>query len=156
MATQKGYATLIEDAIAAVLKALTDADGDALFKTAEVYKNQFQERSLVESLDALAPCAFVKHTPGAPQREGGHDLSRVLDFEIVYGCTSVTAGDARRGTDDKIGGSKLYDTIVAALEGWHPGAEFDCDEFHLTDETEVLDAPKKYIGGLIFSARRNS
>jgi len=151
MTIEKGETALIEDSMAAVLSALTYNDS-AVFRTADPWTHQLD--SLSESFDRYSPFAFVGFSPNAPRREGGYDLSQSFRFEVIFGLTSTENGVARRGDANHIGASKVRDLIIAALDDWHPGASFNCDDFHLVDELEYLDAPKKYAAGLIFAAQR--
>lgn len=147
----QGYNSRLEDSFAAQLAALTYG-GEPVFKTAQAWKHQL--KSFTESILGISPFAFVGYSPKPPEREGDYDLCQKLRFEILYGEESKEDGVARRGDATHLGGLLIRDLIIAALEDFHPGSTFDCDDFYLVDEVEYYDAPKKYIGGLIFEAKK--
>jgi len=150
MAKVKGMTAKIEDWLAGLLAALTDADGDAVFKTAEAWSHQLE--SGVESFSQFDPFAFVSHWPGDAAREGDYDLNDRLRYSVLIGVESKSAGIARRGDDNHLGASRIRDLVIAAIEGQHPGSGFTCDDFYYSGETELVDSPKRYATELHFEA----
>ena len=151
MVKEKGMTAKLEDAIAAVLAALT-YDGEDLLKTAEAWEHQIELANMHETIPRYAPFAFVGYAPVNPQREGDYELNEQLRIEILYGVSSSAPGVARRGDDNHVGASLIRDLIIAAVEDLHPGATFDCDEFEYSGEVEYIDSPRAYLGGLRFVA----
>jgi len=147
MAIEKGMTAKLEDAIAAVLAAL-QYEGENLFETAEAWQHQLESGH--ESFARFQPFAFVTYNPFSPGREGDFDLNDKLRFTIGIGVTSKTKGIAKRGDTNNVGGSKIRDLVIDAIDKWHPGGSFDCDEFEYINEDEILDAPKKYTTELHF------
>lgn len=150
MAKAKGMTARLEDWIVGILVALTDADGDLVFKTAEPWEHQLESGS--ESFARFEPFAFVSHWPADPAREGGYDLRQVLRFSVLIGIESKTKGAARRGDDNNLGASMIRDLVIAALDGQHPGGSFNCDELFYGGETELVDSAKRYATELHFQS----
>ena len=150
MAKAKGMTARLEDWIAGILVALTDADDDLVFKTSEPWKHQLE--SGMESFTRFEPFAFTSYWPADAAREGGYDLREILRFSVLLGVESKSKGTARRGDDNNLGASMIRDLTIAALDGQHPGAGFDCDELFFTGETELVDSAKRYATELHFQA----
>ena len=96
------------------------------------------------SIEGLAPLALVKATLGAPTREGGYDCNRTIALQVVFGNHHNTPGVARRGSASVVGVSKMAELVFDALEGQHPGAGFDCDDFYFVGAVETFDNTKDY------------
>jgi len=152
MAKVKGMTTRIKDWMVTVLDELNDADGDAVFKKAEVYVNQLE--SGTESFAGLEPFAFVEYFTAQPAREGDFDLNDRLRFAVLIGFESKHPGVARDGDDNHLGASRARDLVIDAFDGAHPGDGFDCDDMEYDGERELVDIPKRYATFLFFKCNR--
>jgi len=139
----------LEQAVADRLASL------GVFRTADVWRHQVAASSGGrEAFARYAPFAFVSAVPATPDREGDGDLRRVIEIAVLVGVDARSAGDARCGDATRQGTAALSESVIAALDRWHPGSGFDCDDLHLTDESEVLDAEKQHAVATIFQAWR--
>lgn len=146
-----GITAAIEDWLAEQLTALEYND-KLVFKTAQPWKYQIE--SGTESFGRFEPFAFVSYWPSNSSREGGYDLNDKLRFSVLIGLTSKEAGVARRGDDNNLGASQIRDLVIELLDNSHPGDGFECDNLFYSDETEMVDAPKKYVTELHFVCNR--
>jgi len=148
MTIEKGNTAKLEDALAAVLAALT-YDGELVFREAEPWAHQIKLHPAPVLRES--PCAYIAFAPNRPTRAGDYDLNQQLRIEVVFAVAGATDGIARRGDDNHLGASKIRDLIIDCLDEYHPEG-FDCDDFYFVDEIEYLDAPKFYAAGLVFQA----
>ena len=151
MAKTKGMTARIEDWLVTALAALKDNEDVDVFKKVAAYIGQLDEKGL-EGFLALSPFALVSYYPINPEREGDYDLNDKLRFSVLLGVESKEAGVAKRGDDTHLGGSRIRDLVIDAIEKHHPGSSFDCDEFYFAGETEWADSAKKYATELFFVA----
>lgn len=144
MANDGGMMAKIEQWMADTLAALQSGGAD-VFNTAEVWKHQVGAgKGGMEAFIRYSPFAFVSYSDTDTAREGDNDLRQVLEFRILIGVTSRSAGRARFGDSGKLGTSKIRDLVIAVFDKVHPGGGLTCDEFYYTGDIEVLDAPKKH------------
>ena len=134
----------LEQWFADTLAALTN-DGDAVFKTAKVWKHQIAAtKGGIEAFGRYQPFAFVSYQSAAGAREGDYDLRQVLEFAVLIGVESRSVGVARFGSSRKLGTSKIRDLVIAAFDRQHPGGGLACDDIYYTGEIEVFDSPKRH------------
>lgn len=152
MAKTKGMTSRIEDWAIAILAALKDGDDDDVFTNTDPWSSTDKIEVLIESLKKFPRAAIVGCGFYSPKREGGYDLNQQLLLEVMVSVTSREAGVARRGDDKHLGGSRIYDLVVAAFENVHPGDGFNCDEFHFAADRVMLDLPRHYIVEILFTA----
>lgn len=140
MANDGGIIALLEQWMADTLKALD------LFKTVDVWRHQIAAGSGgMEVFTRCAPFAFVSWQSTGAAREGGNDLRQILEFAILIGVESKSAGLARFGSSRKKGTSAIRDLVIAAFDKKRPdGGAFTCDEFYYTGDFEVLDQPNRH------------
>lgn len=139
----------IESAAVGALNAL------GVFKTVGVWNWQISAEKLGTTVyDSLAPFAFVGEIPTSPAREGSMVLNRKIRLVVMIGQKSMTDGAARTGDATTVGVSELRALVIAALDQWHPGDGFDCDDFLVTDEEEVYKDARKYAVDVVFEANR--
>ena len=157
MANDGGMIARIEQAMADKLITLQHNAGD-VFKTAEPWNYQISAgeggiEAFGKYSESNKAFAFPRYMPPtSSSREGDGDLKQVLRFGVLIGKESKEKGVARIGSETKIGISKIRDLVIAALDNWHPGEGFVCDDFHyITDEVEV-DTPTRYALILYFEA----
>jgi len=141
----------LEAWLAAQLAALS-LDGSTIFRTAEQWKYQIAAGSGgAEAFGRYAPFAFVSYYPAQPAREGDYDLCQVLRFAVLIGTDAKSDGAARLGDGEHLGVSRLRDLVIAELDGSHPGAGFECDDFYYTGETEAYEDPRRYAVEMYFN-----
>ena len=139
----------LEQAVADRLASL------GVFRTADVWRHQVAATSGGrEAFGRYSPFAFVSAVPATPDREGDGDLRRVIEVAVLIGVDARSAGVARSGDASHKGTAALGESVIAALDRWHPGSAFDCDDLRLSDESEVLDSDKQHAIVLIFQAWR--
>lgn len=150
MANDGGLMAQIEQWMADTLAALQHNDKN-VFKTAKVWKHQVAASNAgMEAFGSYEPFAFVAYTSADAAREGSYDLRQVLEFAVLIGVESKSAGIARFGDARHLGTSKIRDLVIAAFERKHPGGELTCDEFYYTGEIEIFDAPKRHAIQMTF------
>jgi hypothetical protein len=153
MAKTKGMTARMEDWIAGILAAMTDADGEPVFRTAKAWMHQVSAtKGGAEAFARYQPFAFVAHWPSDPAREGGFGLRQILRFSVLIGVVSKSKGVARRGNNNNLGASRIRDLVIDALDGQHPGDGFGCDQLFYVSETEMVDSAKQYATELHFQA----
>ncbi|MFA5187043.1 MAG: hypothetical protein WC551_11225 [Patescibacteria group bacterium] len=167
---QHGILIDIEDAAIAVLTALSDDDGNPLFKNISDTNGTFVQvdgqarcidhwlgqigigNSGIESFDRFAPFAFVQAEPRRVKREGGHDANIRIELSILFGQSSLEPYICRLGDATHVGTSRMMEKIFLAFDNWHPGSGIVCDEFYLADIVENCGQPKKHGLQMIFEA----
>jgi hypothetical protein len=140
----------IELAAAGVLNLL------GVFKTAARWLHQLSAtEGGLTNLDKHGPCAFVGEQPSMNiEREGGFTLDRKITLVVILAQKSMTnGGEARTGDATTVGTQELRTLVIAALDRWHPGAGFDCDEFFYKGAEEIIDTPKQHGVKLVFEAK---
>lgn len=153
MTTDNGIMAKIETWAIGILAALTDDNGDAIFKTADHWQCQIADGgSGAETMDRHAPYALVKCAPLGARREGGYDLNNRLTLGVLIGQTSRAAGIARIGDGNKLGTSELHDKVRDALNEQHPGSGITTDDFYYTGGNEMLESEKRHVMQLTFEA----
>lgn len=153
MANDDGIVASIEQAIADKLAALQYGGSD-VFRTAEAWLWQLDvSEGGKERFAKYSPFAFPRYMPqSSSTREGDGDLKQVLRFGVLIGREHKNPGVARIGSGSVLGVSKMRDLVIAAIDNWHPGAGFDCDQLqYKTDELE-LDEPTRYAIIMYFEA----
>ncbi len=144
MANDGGLMAQLEQWFADTLAALTNG-GNAVFKTAEVWKHQIAaSKGGIEAFGRYEPFAFVSYQSADGAREGDYDLRQVLGFAILIGVESRSVGVARFGNSNNLGTSKIRDLVIAAFDKQHPGGGLACDDIYYTGEIEVFDSPKRH------------
>lgn len=141
---ENGITAAIELAIAARL-AVLQLNGSTVFRTAKQWNYQTHvTEGGVEAFAVYSPFVFVRYLPQTDgEREGDYDLKQGLRFAVAIGVESKEKGVARIGSDSVLGTSKIRDLVIASLDGWHPGAGFDCDPLYYDDEEQQLDEPNR-------------
>lgn len=154
MANDGGTTALIEQAMADKL-ATIQFNGKSLFKKTEPWNYQISaDQGGIESIQKFAPCAFPKFTPPTDSTIEGGDLSQKYRFGILICQHSKEAGVARIGNTNIPGAASLIrDLVISAIEDWHPGEGFDCDDFHFDGDELELETP--YIYALIIYFKTN-
>ncbi len=149
-----GITSQLEAWFATQLAQITDS-GRTVFRTAEVWKHQVAATSGgMEAFDRYAPFAFVSVSGTTPAREGDYDLREIFETTILIGQSASSPGVARFGSTRTHGTGSLRDLVVAAFDRQVPESSLACDEIYLTDEGEVLDAPKAHAIELVFQTSR--
>ncbi len=145
MANDSGLMAKLEQWMADTLAALTSG-GEAVFKTADVWKHQVAVTAGgIEAFERYAPFAFVAYQSTDTAREGDNDLRQVLEFAVLIGVVSKSKGVARTGNTRNLGTSKIRDLVIAAFDQQRPDdVSIVCDEFYYTGGAEVLDSPKRH------------
>jgi hypothetical protein len=159
----KGILSLVEEWAVAVLAALTEEGsplaGEKAFKTVERWTGQVKSGgSGVESMDALAPFAFVMAHVGRVEREGGHDANLAILLEVSIGQADDAPGAARFGSDAVIGIQRLFEKVFIAIDNHQPKeggedyADVSCDPFYLAENEIMVEHPKKAAWQMTFTA----
>ncbi len=144
MANDGGMLARLEQWIADTLAALQSGGSD-VFKTADVWKHQIAVgQSGVESFDAYEPFAFAAYARVDADRQGDHDLRQTWVFALLIGVSSKEPAVCRIGDANHLGTSKIRELVIKALDGVHPGAGFNCDQFRYVGEIEFVDMEKKH------------
>jgi len=146
MANDGGMIAVIEQWLADTLAALTSG-GEAVFKTAEVWRHQISgTKGGLEAFDRYAPFAFPSYQDCDGAREGDNDLRQILAFAILIGVEAKADSDARTGNAQQLGTSRIRDLVIAALDHQRPDGEFAyaIDEFFYISDVEVIDTTKQH------------
>lgn len=154
MANDGGLIAQLEQWMADTLAALTSGGKD-VFNTADIWKHQIAAtKGGMQAFTRYEPFAFVSYQGADAAREGGSDLRQVIEFAVLIGVESRSAGDARVGDDNNLGTSKIRDLVIAAFDKVHPGGALTCDEFYYVGEVEVFDSPKMHAIQLNFECSK--
>lgn len=150
MPNDGGLIAILEQWFADQLAAL-ELEGEAVFKTADVWHHQVAATSGgMEAFERYSPFAFVGYKSADAAREGDYDLRQVLEFAILIGVKSKEPGVARFGDANHLGTSKLRDLVIALFDRKHPGEGFGCDDIYYTGDMEVFDAPDRHAIEMTF------
>lgn len=152
MANDGGLIAKLEQWMADTLAAITDSNGDDVFKKADIWKHQVAAtEGGMQAFTKYEPFAFVAYMSGDAAREGDYDLRQVLEFAVLIGVESKSNGVARFGDGNNLGTSKIRDLVIAAFDKQRPSDEtITCDEFYYTGEVEVFDSPKHHAIQMTF------
>jgi len=144
MANDGGLMALIEQAIADKLDALVFEE-KKVFKKAEAWDYQIDAtKGGIERIVSHTPFAFVEFMPPTGKREGDYDLREVFIFAVLIGTASKETGVARKGDDDHLGISKIYDLVIETLDRVHPGDGIACEDIHFIDSEPFVETQRAY------------
>ncbi|HOQ06046.1 MAG TPA: hypothetical protein PKY88_12630 [Anaerohalosphaeraceae bacterium] len=150
---ESGLLTELEDWACRRLSEMTE-DGRPCFRTVAPWAGQVGiADGGVSSFERYAPMAFVQASVERLSREGDYAPALHIILDIAFGDRSGIDGAARRGGPDTVGVNRLFEKIVLAFDRSHPGPDFCCDEFYLSDAADLIVHPKMHYRQVRFEAR---
>lgn len=153
MAHDNGTMTKLEEYVVAILSALTDADGEAIFKTVEHWNGQIASGgSGLASFDKFAPFAFISCYHERPDFEGDRDLKQSFIIAVAIGQSGKDLVEARIGSDRQLGCSMLHDLVIDALNDTHPGEGVQTENLYYDGAQLIINGDKKYAEQIEFKA----
>lgn len=154
MALEPGILTQVEDWAITTLAALKDGNEADLFKTVDHWHGQLASGgSGYESFNKYTAFAFVQAELNRVSRQGDGDGCVEIQLFVMIGQSSKEEGICRLGDATHVGTNRMFEKVLLALDGKHPGDGIACDDFFLTDVLENINQPKRHGIQPVFTAK---